>query len=390
MLFNSIEFITVFLPVVLIVFFGLGRLGRGHAAMAWLVAASFFFYGWWNPKYLVLILVSILFNFGMGRLLGGSSSADQAGSLKAKFIMLMGVAANLVALAYFKYANFFIENLNTLTQSNYHLESIVLPLAIWFFTFQQIAYLVDAYQGNVTDCTFIQYCIFVTFFPQLIAGPIVHHKEVLPQFAEPSIYRFSSDNLGDGLATFCIGMFKKAVLADGLSPYVGPVFMAAEQGSEITFFVAWAAVLAYTFQLYFDFSGYSDMAIGIGRMFNIRLPVNFASPYKSVNIIEFWRRWHITLSCFLRDYLYIPLGGSRKGKWRRYLNLMLTMVIGGLWHGASWTFVAWGTLHGAYLIINHVWRRMRQAANSDLGKSSFAGRLSGRTLTFLAVILAWT
>jgi alginate O-acetyltransferase complex protein AlgI len=333
MLFNSYTFIFIFLPITLLVFFSIGGKGHHRIAIAWLVAASLFFYGWWNPAYLSLILGSILFNYAVGVALSNLQAQSSASHLTKKIILSFGILVNLFLLAYFKYANFFVDNLNSLSGSNFHLQTIILPLAISFFTFQQITYLVDAYKGETREYNFLHYCLFVTFFPQLIAGPIVHHREMLPQFVKNTIYKFNHQHLAIGLTIFFIGLFKKVVLADGVAVYATPVFEAAEQGVMLTFFEAWAGALAYTFQLYFDFSGYSDMAIGIARMFGIRLPLNFNSPYKSVNIIEFWRRWHITLSRFLRDYLYIPLGGNRKGKFRRYINLMITMLLGGLWHG---------------------------------------------------------
>jgi D-alanyl-lipoteichoic acid acyltransferase DltB (MBOAT superfamily) len=266
---------------------------------------------------------------------------------------------------------------------------VILPLGISFITFQKIAYLVDAYQGKTREYNFLHFCLFVTFFPQLIAGPIVHHREVMPQFNEPRIYRFSYENLAVGVTIFALGLFKKVMIADNIALHATPVFDAAAQGTPLSLLEAWSGALAYTLQLYFDFSGYSDMAIGLGRMFGIRLPVNFYSPYKAANIIDFWRRWHITLSRFLRDYLYIPLGGNRKGPVRRYLNLFVTMLLGGLWHGAGWTFVFWGGLHGLYLIINHAWQALRRILGRPAGDGTRVGRWVGRILTFLAVVVAW-
>jgi D-alanyl-lipoteichoic acid acyltransferase DltB (MBOAT superfamily) len=380
MLFNSYEFIFLFLPITLIIFFSIGGKGHHRIAIAWLVGASLFFYAWWNPAYLGLMLISILFNYAIGVALANKAH---------KLTLTFGIAVNLLLLGYFKYANFFVDNLNQLTGTNYHLETILLPLAISFFTFQQITYLVDAYKGETKEYKFLHYCLFVTFFPQLIAGPIVHHREMLPQFAKNCIYKLNHEHLAVGLTIFFLGLFKKLILADGIAIYATPVFAAAEQGVALTFFEAWGGALAYTFQLYFDFSGYSDMAIGIARMFGVRLPLNFHSPYKAVNIIEFWRRWHITLSRFLRDYLYIPLGGSRKGKVRRYLNLMITMLLGGLWHGAGWTFVVWGALHGFYLMINHAWHTVRRALGHDLSHSSCWGRGLSQLITFIAIVVAW-
>lgn len=384
MLFNSFEFILLFLPLTLFVFFRIGGMGHHRVAISWLVAASLFFYGWWNPAYLGLILGSILFNYSLGIALTGDH-----GKARRKFLLILGVSANLLLLGYFKYANFFVDNISLLTGNHFHIETIILPLAISFFTFQQITYIVDAYRGETREYNFLHYCLFVTFFPQLIAGPIVHHREMLPQFAKNSIYRFNNRHFNVGITIFFIGLFKKVVLADGIAAYASPMFAAAENGIALTFFDAWLGALAYTFQLYFDFSGYSDMAIGIARMFGIRLPINFNSPYKATSIIDFWRRWHITLSRFLRDYLYIPLGGNRKGSARRYQNLMITMLLGGLWHGAGWTFVIWGALHGIYLSVNHLWSAL-------IVKTRLASRMHTRwwraiahTLTFVAVVIAW-
>lgn len=390
MLFNSYEFIFLFLPVTLLVFMSIGGRGYYRAAISWLVIASLFFYGWWNPVYLGLIIGSILFNYTVGVALGKFHEEDaEKGSAGQKALMVFGVMVNLSLLGYFKYANFFVDNYNRITGSSYHLEKILLPLAISFFTFQQIAYVVDAYKGKTRELNFLRYSLFVTFFPQLIAGPIVYHEEILPQYAKKIIYKLNYEHLAVGLTIFFIGLFKKAVLADGVAVYATPFFNAAEQGIALSFFEAWEAALAYTFQLYFDFSGYSDMAIGLARMFNIRLPLNFYSPYKAVNIIEFWRRWHITLARFLRNYLYIPLGGNRKGNTRRSLNLMITMLLGGLWHGAGWTFVVWGGLHGIYLAVNHGWQSLRRALGHDINHASWLGRGLSYAITFLAVVVAW-
>mgnify|MGYP004002093329 CR=1 FL=1 len=380
MLFNSYEFLFLFLPITLFGFHLIGKQGHHRIAIAWLVGASLFFYGWWNPAYLGLILFSILFNYSIGISLGNTSGYK----LSSKSILTIGVIANLMVLGYYKYANFFVENLNKLSDSNLILHEVILPLAISFFTFQQIAYLVDAYKGETKEYSFLHYCLFVTFFPQLIAGPIVHHKEMLPQFSKDIVYKLRSKHLAVGMTIFALGLFKKVILADGVSVYATPVFDAAEAGVVLTFFEAWIGALAYTFQLYFDFSGYSDMAIGIARMFGVRLPLNFNSPYKATSIIDFWKRWHITLSRFLRDYLYFPLGGNRKSKVRRHINLMTTMILGGLWHGAGWTFILWGALHGLYLMINHGWRALFNKRNKTKIGLFFAW-----VVTFLAVVVSW-
>ncbi len=386
MLFNSYEFIFLFLPIALFSFFAIARLGH-EAAIAWLVIASLFFYGWWNPAYLSLILISMAVNFGIGKLLGNIHQRENMA--KGKTYLVLGVGLNLGALGYFKYAEFFIDNLNAIAGTNIDIGQIILPLAISFFTFQQIAYLVDAYRGITKEYKFSHYALFVTFFPQLIAGPIVHHKEMLPQFMQQRTLQPHIENIVIGLTIFSIGLFKKVVLADGVAQYSTPVFDAAAAGETLSFFEAWGGALAYTLQLYFDFSGYSDMAIGAARLFGIRLPLNFHSPYKSTNIIEFWRRWHITLSRFLRDYVYIPLGGSRRGKMRRYFNLMATMLLGGLWHGAGWTFVVWGGLHGLYLVVNHAWHWLRQRLEHDTSKKSPLGKLLAWLIMFVAVVISW-
>ena len=377
MLFNSYAFIFVFLPFVLLGFHWIGSLGRHRVASAWLVATSLFFYGWWNPAYLLLIFGSMLFNFAMG-------TAILTDKLPKKWLLFTGIATNLALLCYFKYANFFVDNLNTLIGNSLTLETIILPLAISFFTFQQITYLVDTYRGETREYHFLHYALFVTFFPQLIAGPIVHHREMLPQFARDTLYRLKAKHLTVGITIFALGLFKKVVLADGVAVYATPVFDAAEAGTVLTLFDAWGGALAYSLQLYFDFSGYSDMAIGLARMFGVRLPLNFNSPYKAASIIDFWRRWHITLSRFLRDYLYIPLGGSHKGEARRMANLMITMLLGGLWHGAGWTFVLWGGLHGIYLMVNHGWRRLFPVTSGNRFR-----KVCGWTMTMLAVVVAW-
>jgi len=385
-LFNSYPFLFLFLPVALIGFFLLGNYSRTLAGL-WLFAVSLFFYGWWNPAYVGLLLGSIVFNYGVGLALAREHTGRRAG--RAQWILRLGVAADLGLLGYYKYANFFIENLDAAIGLGWQPETIVLPLGISFFTFTQIAFLVDAYRGEVKEANFVHYGLFVTYFPHLIAGPVLHHKEMMPQFAYPATYRVHWDNLSVGMTIFALGLFKKVVFADGIAPFVNPVFTTAAEGGALNFLEAWGGALAYTFQLYFDFSGYSDMAIGLSRLFGVKLPLNFASPYKSHNIIEFWRRWHMTLSRFLRDYLYFTLGGNRKGAFRRYLNLMATMLLGGLWHGAGWTFVIWGGLHGLYLSVNHAWQYLFAASDHRGTRASPVGRFLSLLLTFLAVVVGW-
>ena len=385
MLFNSVEFIFIFLPIVLLIYIQLNDRVNRQFAIVWLVFSSLFFYSWWNPNYLGLIVFSIIFNYLCGK---GINKSSKKIYLKRIFLCL-GIALNLGLIAYFKYTNFLVDSINQITALDIQINQIILPLAISFFTFQQIAYLVDSYRGETKEYDFLQYCLFVTFFPQLIAGPIVHHKDILPQFQiSPKTY-YRDQDISVGLTIFIVGLFKKIILADTISTFSNPVFDAAAQGVFVNLLEAWIGALAYSLQLYFDFSGYSDMAIGIARLFGIKLPINFNSPYKAISISDFWRRWHITLSNFLRDYLYIPLGGNQKGKWRRNLNLMLTMLLGGLWHGAGWTFIFWGGLHGFYLIINHQWRLLRKFLGYTVSQSTWYSRLFGQALTFIAVVIGW-
>jgi alginate O-acetyltransferase complex protein AlgI len=384
MLFNSYEFLLLFLPVTFFGFFVLARWHRRIAA-AWLMVASFFFYGWWSPRFVLLLALSVIFNFGVGALIQSALARGQPRTAKVTFAL--GVVVNLLLLVYYKYANFLVANVNALFGTHWIIGEIVLPLGISFFTFTQIAFLADAAQGKVKEYSLVHYALFVSYFPHLIAGPILHHAEMMPQFARRETYLTSWENLAVGGTIFFIGLFKKTVLADRVAPHASSVFDAAAAGTPIALFDAWTGALGYTVQLYFDFSGYSDMAIGLARIFGVTFPLNFASPYKAANIIEFWHRWHMTLSRFLRDYVYIPLGGNRKGVPRRYLNLLLTMLLGGLWHGASWTFVLWGGLHGAYLMINHGWHAVRRRFGWT-GRSR-TGRIAAAALTFLAVVVAW-
>lgn len=383
MLFNSYEFLLCFLPATLLGFYLISAQGGRRAGVAWLVLASLFFYGWWNPKYVFLLLMSLTFNYSVA-----VTIANTPPSTRRTGIFIFGIVTNLAVLGYFKYANFFVSNIGLLTGTDYALETIILPLGISFYTFQKIAFLVDAYRGETKEFDFLRYCLFVTFFPQLIAGPIVHHQDVIPQFARPTMFRFSKINFSVGLTIFIIGLFKKSVLADDVAVYANPIFSAAQNQQHLAWLEVWFGALAYTLQLYFDFSGYSDMAIGLARMFNVRLPMNFHSPYKAINIVDFWRRWHMTLSRFLRDYVYISLGGNRRGLVRRYLNLWATMLIGGLWHGAGWTFIAWGALHGSYLVINHAWHWLQKSL-SIAPIQRWYTILLARTITFIAVVIGW-
>lgn len=383
MLFNSYSFIFLYLPVVFAGMFWIGRHSHRLAAL-WLAMASLTFYAVWDTRFVLLLLASIAFNYSAGYWIGMQRAAN---ANKQKHFLIFAIAVNLIALAYFKYANFFIASVSEVFGTHYAALDILLPLGISFFTFTQIAFLVDVYRGVAREYNFIHYLLFVTYFPHLIAGPVLHHKQMMPQFAKPETYRINPENVAVGLTIFIFGLAKKVLIADNLAEYATPVFDAVQRGEEPMLFEAWIGALAYTLQLYFDFSGYSDMAIGLSLMFNVRLPINFDSPYKAASIIEFWRRWHITLSTFLRDYLYIPLGGNRKGPARRYANLMATMLLGGLWHGAGWTFVIWGGLHGFYLMVNHLWRGFKQ--RMGWGDGGRIAHLAAVGLTFLAVTVAW-
>ena len=300
---------------------------------------------------------------GVNYFIGNSLVRRDFSKIKKKRIFVLGIIFNLVLLGYFKYYDFFITNINQLVDLELTLLHLALPLGISFFTFQQISYLADSYKGETKEYNVLNYSLFVTFFPQLIAGPIVHHKEMMPQFADNVNNVFKHKNFATGFYVFALGLFKKSVIADSLAPWANAGF---DTTNVLNMLEAWATSLSYTFQLYFDFSGYTDMAIGIGLMFNIVLPINFNSPYKSLNIQDFWRRWHITLSRFLRDYIYIPLGGNRLGDFATYKNLMITFLIGGLWHGAGWTFIFWGFLHGAALVVNRFWDKLGFEMNKVL------------------------
>src|SRR6195952_4224997 len=376
MLFSSYAFLFQFLPVVALAF-AMARRVSPRCGIWALAFASLIFYGAWKPVYLLLLLASVGSNFALGLWMEDP--------LRRRAIGTIGVALNLALLCYFKYTNFILDSLNALTGAPLPFLDIILPLGISFFTFQQIAYLVDVMRGAKVERDIVSYTLFVSFFPHLIAGPLVHHAEMIPQFKRGRSGR-SAVLAARGLALFAAGVFKKVVIADNLAQFVTPVFAHLDAGGGVTTEWAWLSTLAYTLQIYFDFSGYSDMAVGLALLFGIRLPVNFRSPYKATSIIEFWRRWHITLSRFLRDYLYIPLGGNRLGEIRRYLNLLVTMLLGGLWHGAGWNFLIWGGLHGLYLCINHVWQAWRVGRSSE--SSPFVKAISW-AITFAAVVLAW-
>ncbi|MFQ5508398.1 MAG: MBOAT family O-acyltransferase [Leptospirillia bacterium] len=373
MLFFAYEYIFAFLPVVVLGYFWLCGRRLTTAAQAWLVGASLFYYAWWNPSYLPIILLSILFNWGVSALIHGRAH-DGTGMHRAA--LAFGIFGNLAFLGYFKYTDFLIANVNQALATTLPELNLLLPLGISFFTFQQIAFLVDSHQGVVQERKFLNYMLFVTFFPQLVSGPIVHHKEMMPQFASLRNKVVDYRNITRGLFLFTLGLAKKVLVADTFARWAIAGFGKADS---LTLLEGWVTSLSYTFQLYFDFSAYMDMALGAALLFNIRLPFNFNSPYKSLSIQDFWRRWHITLSRFLRDYLYIPLGGNRRSEARTWINLLATFVLGGIWHGAGWTFIFWGFLHGLAAAIHRGWQRLGLSLPKPVAWA----------LTFLFVNAAW-
>lgn len=367
MLFNSYVFILGFLPLTLILYYLSARWFGSLCARCVLILASLFFYSWWDVRNLPILLGSILLNYFIaGQILRCAGRGRKAW-------LTAGIVFDLGLLGYFKYTAFAVDTVNSLFHTGFAVPQIVLPLGISFFTFTQIACLVDSYRGEVKGYTKSGYFLFVTIFPHLIAGPILYHKDMIPQFMDERNYHINYENLNRGIVWFTIGLAKKVLIADKLSLYVNEAFSQADALSMID---AWFASFAYTLQLYFDFSGYSEMAIGLGLMLNFKLPLNFNSPYQATNIIDFWRRWHMTLAEFMKNYVYIPLGGNRTGHHMR--NIMITMLVVGLWHAASWTFVFWGGLHGIYLCINHLWRK----------KGYSMPKWAGWIITFLAVVFS--
>jgi D-alanyl-lipoteichoic acid acyltransferase DltB (MBOAT superfamily) len=355
MLFNSYLFIFVFLPVCLATYFFLSRFVGALAARGWLLFASLFFYSWWNPVYLYLLGASVVLNFLLADRVAACSSRTNR-----KYLFAVALLFNIGLLGYFKYANFFVDSLNAWVETGWTLEKIILPLAISFFTLQQIAYQVDVYEGLVRERNFLSYALFVTFFPQLIAGPIVHHREMMPQFASSERLMPDVRCLAVGFFIFSVGLFKKVVMADSFSIWVNAGYANIETLSVLE---AWVVSLSYTFQMYFDFSGYADMAIGLALLFNIRLPLNFNSPYRVTSVIHYWECWHITLSRFINTYVYTPIVRSFSGRVtyaKAMLATLLAMLVSGLWHGAAWTFVFWGFVHGVALVLNHSWRRLKK------------------------------
>jgi alginate O-acetyltransferase complex protein AlgI len=404
MLFNSYQFLFAFLPVTFLGFCLLGRISRG-AAMNWLIVASLIFYALWRPFNVVLIAPSIIINYLVARDL---LRLHNAGRQRAAFVLLAcGVLFNVAFLSYFKYTDFMLGAANDLFGTHFAVLQIALPLAISFIIFQKIAFLVDVYGGRVDSFTVREYCLFVLFFPQLIAGPIVHFREVMPQY-RTATWRFDADDTSVALTLFIFGLFKKAVLADGLATLVSPLYEQAAHGSALSLVPAWLAAVGFALQIYFDFSGYTDMAIGLGRLFGIRLPANFDSPFKAGSIIDYWLHWNMTLTRFLTAYVYNPLvlaiarrraASGKRGLDRRaptfatYANMivfptMVTMLVSGLWHGAGYTFVLWGLIHGAYLSINHGWRLLRPEWLKSSTRFLHTRQAASVAITFVSVAAA--
>ncbi len=349
MLFNSYEFILIFLPLTFIGYFLLNKYTNSKVGRAFLLLASIFFYSYWKVEYSLLLLFTISFNYVVGRQLSQDSR-------NKKLLLIIGIAVDVLLLGYFKYRNFFIENINDVAGANFRLHEVLLPLGISFITFQTIAFLVDCYKGKTQERNLLDYALFVSFFPQLIAGPIVHHAEMLPQFKDEYNKRINYRHLLQGILIFMLGVVKKVIIADTFAVWANKGFASS---GVLNMVEAWMTSLSYTFQLYYDFSGYCDMAVGLGLIFNIKIPFNFNSPYKATSIADFWRRWHITLSRFLRDYIYIPLGGNKVKFGRELYNLLIVFLIGGLWHGAAWTFVFWGFLHGMAIVVERVFKKVK-------------------------------
>lgn len=360
MLFNSYEFIFLFLPITLIIYFTLNRYGKNNVAKGWLVIASLYFYSYFHLSYLYLILTSIIINYFIGNKLNHKNLNGK----ERKIWMIIGVIFNLGLLGYFKYYDFFVENINTVFRANFTLLHILLPLGISFFTFQQLSFIIDSYNEKSMKYDFLSYCLFVTFFPQLIAGPIVLPNEMLPQFEDKRNKVINYENMNRGLYMFSIGLAKKVILADTIANFANAGF---DQMETLNIIEAWMTSISYTLQLYFDFSGYCDMTMGIALMFNIVLPLNFNSPYKSTNIQEFWKRWHMTLGRFMTNYLYIPLGGNRLGERKTLRNLFIVFMASGIWHGAGWNFVIWGGLHGICILVHRIWKNSGRKMNKLLG-----------------------
>lgn len=349
MLFNSYIFLLLFLPVTLFIYFLSNHLGYHKMSMIFLVIASFTFYSYNSVQLVWVLVISVIGNYFFASILNGCFQ-----KWLQKVILVIGILVNVGSIFYFKYMNFLILNLNIIFRKDFTLRNIILPLGISFYTFQQISFLIDTYRGETSDYSFWEYTAFVTFFPQLVAGPIVLHSEIIPQFRDRARWKFNHDNFANGIYVFTMGLAKKVLIADLFGHAVSWGWGTTDTLSSMEIVIV---MLSYTFQIYFDFSGYSDMAVGIGKMFNIDIPVNFHSPYKSYSILEFWKLWHITLTKFLRNYVYIPLGGNKKGYIRTYVNIILVFLLSGIWHGANWTFILWGGIHGLAQVLNRIFER---------------------------------
>ncbi len=379
MLFNSYIFLFQFLPVVFVVFVLAAFYAGAKARNLVLILFSIYFYSYTMPSDLWIVAFSILTNYAVTRFFVKYPDRKRP-------LVVMGVIFNLTILGCYKYLNFFISILNHIPNLNIANVQTHLPLAISFFTFQQICFIVDQYRASESQKVgFARYAAAVLFFPHLIAGPLVEYRKLIPQFAQDIKWSKWLPRIYMGIFVFVLGLSKKVILADSLSPFVDLVFGPDVNLREVNYLETVLGVISYTLQLYFDFSGYSDMAVGLGLMFGIILPFNFNSPYKATSIIDFWRRWHITLSNFLREYLYIPLGGSREGVLKHYRNLFLTMLIGGIWHGAGWHFVIWGSWHGVWICLVHFMRRNYPQVLSKI----FGFRWVNQVLTLLVVVVGW-
>lgn len=371
MLFNSYIFILLFLPLTLCGYFLINRTKKYSLSKAWLLGMSLWFYGFFEKHYLVIMAASIIFNFMINRLMHRKKNA------RIRFgAMLFALFCNIGVLFYFKYYNFFLQNVNVLFKTDFTLHHLILPLGISFFTFQQLSYVIDSYKKTVPNYNFLDYALFVTFFPQLIAGPIVTHDEIVPQFADESKKSPNFENIAKGIIALSFGLAKKVLLADtfGIAVDWGYANPGALDSTN-----ALIVMLAYTLQIYFDFSGYCDMATGIGLFFNIDLPMNFNSPYRALSAADFWKRWHMTLTRFFTRYIYIPLGGNRKGTFRTYLNTFIVFFVSGIWHGANWTFILWGVMHGAAVILSKIFRKPIEKLPS----------VFNRIVTFLFINITW-
>jgi alginate O-acetyltransferase complex protein AlgI len=385
MLFIDPDFIFIFVPITVFGFYCVKRFAGAQASYLWLFVASLVFYGFSYPPYILALLISYAVNYAGARRLQETHS---------RTLLVFMIGLNLAYLGYFKYFNFFVENISALTGARSQFAKVVLPLGISFYTFQQIPYLVGAYNGELRNVGLLKYCVINSFFPHLVAGPIIWHKEIAPQLERGRGEPFDQNMAALGVVFFVIGLFKKVMIADNVAYLADSVFDSAAKGLGLTFFDGWLGAVAYSLQIYFDFSGYSEMAIGLGLLFGLRLPINFFSPYKATNIIEFWRRWHMSMTRFFQEFVYVPLqfGLARRGAPEpfRYGAIMFMMLLVGIWHGAGWTWIAWGVLHGVLLCLNHLWRAFRAWVGVPYGsRGGTAGRLVGWTLTFLAVSAAW-